>query len=290
MLKKLFAIIFLFTINGLFAQTDSLLVKPSPDGIYLFVSGEALHPDYKNQEGIVKARIFRTEAGNDDFTELGSVQRENTFDQFKEIVGQEFINEALEFSEFTTEESFWNYILENPVMQEYGFLTLDMNFLRAMGAAYLDNDVDPDENYKYRVDYLDSQGNVVNSNTTRSVNINEKPNITKPISQRIHEDDSLIVVTWKAEPIKNNEAFFARVYKSAAGKNNFSAVEELIAATNTDSGIMYEFHDDSLNPESSFRYYLEPMTLVKQPGPLSDTVVAYSIAYLNIPLLGYVVA
>lgn len=290
MLKRIFLLIALFIASSIFGQTDSLIVKPSPEGIYLFVSSGALHPDYQNQNGVVEAKVYRTPAGEDDYEEIGTVRRAETIDEFRGIVGEQFINDLLDEDEISSEEEIWSIIQENPNVEDYGFLAINTKFLIALGTAFLDENTVNGIDYVYRVEYLDAGGSVVSSKYSDEVNLNQPPNILRPVSNRIIERDSLIVVSWKSEPNIDNEAFYARVYKSPAGKNSFTAVDELIFATNTDTGIVYVFRDEGVTPESAFKYYMQPLDIVQQPGPVSDTVVAYSVNFNNIPLMGKVEA
>ncbi len=286
-MRKRAILFFIFLFSGfIFGQTDSLLVKPSPDGIYLFVSGSSLHPDNPADDVVVEAKVYRSDDGNN-FIELGTVRRAETLEDFKNITGEQFLRELLQDSdELNSEQDLWNFIKQNQNIEDYGFLALNTNFLIALGTAYLDKSAQVGEDYTYRVDYLDLQGNKIRSKTSEKVNLNQPPNIFKPTSNKIIEDDSTIIISWKSKPNPDNEAFYGRVYKSPVGENNFNALEELIFATNTDTGITYVFRDENLKPESSFKYYLQPMDLVKQPGPVSDTVTAYSINFNNLPLMG----
>lgn len=276
--------------NNLTAQIDSVSAEPSPKGIYLFVSGEALHPEQPTQEGVVEARVLRTIEDENDFEEIGMLKRADNYEDFVDIVGENFISEIRQTTDFQKPDSLWNYLSSNRILREYGFLNYNLDFLIAMGGTYLDKEVKQNNFYRYRVEYLDSDGNVVKSETSEAVSPGEKPDISKPQLVSIDEQDTTITVKWKGDFKPNSQAFFGRVYKKADGQDRFRAVDELIFAANSDTGVVYKFSDNDLEPEKAFQYYVEPLNFVRQPGPASDTVTAYSIDFANLPLMGQVSA
>ncbi len=119
-------------------QVDEL-VNWSPDGMVVFVSDAALSED-SPQTGRVEGIVYRRIGDETEFEEIARVQRPSSLEEFRERAGEHLISTLLEETNSSTEEELWQYVQDNPSLDDYGFLGLDSALWRALGTAYFDSE------------------------------------------------------------------------------------------------------------------------------------------------------
>ncbi len=272
-------------------DVDDDLVRWTPEGMEVFVSDAALSEDMP-EDGRVQAVVYRRLADNEPFEEIARVQRAENWEEFTQRASTGLIEGLLNTLELETEEELWEFIKENPNMEGYGFLAFNRNFWRAFGTAYLDSEAvqfREGQSVTYEVRHIMEDGSESEMRFRGTAIVGELPNILPPQSISRVERDSLVGVRWAA-PIEGSEdAFFGHVYRQTEEGEEFEQLPGRIMAQRSDSLIIYQW-EESVEPEHSFRYFVQPLDIAGIPGPRSDTLSVISVNFENLPLMSSVSA
>ena len=268
-------------------------IYPTPEGVWVVLSGSALNPD-KPTGRLVGARIFRADTGSSSYKEVGQIKEAASLADFRAVAGPAAIEALKATQKLSTDEAAWSFIQAHPNVRDYGLQALDMPFRQALGTAYLDasaKDAKPGTRFAYRVQPLYATTEL-NRQTEgkffeKTVEMGRLSPLPRPRTAHLRGLDSVITVRWAARSQSASAALttvYGRVWRQGPGERGFTAlVTRLLATRERDS--LYFNLDDRVRPESLYRYYVQPLDFVGNPGPGSDTTYVLSVDVRRTPLL-----
>lgn len=279
-------------INAQQIQEVEELVKWSPEGMVVFVSDAALSQEMP-QKGMVEGVVYRRMPGESNFEEIARLKRASSWDEFVERGGKILVKTLMEESESSSEEELWHYIQQNPQLENYGFLNLDSQLWKAFGTAFFDSESKElleGERVEYEVRYVTEDGNEADIRVRGTGIVGEMPNLLKPELISRTERDSLVGGVWASQLEGAEDAAFGRVYRQVYPDGDFELLPDVTMASPTADGyVVYEWKE-SVIPEQSYRYYIEPVDILGNTGPPSDTLMVISVDFNNLPLMENAVA
>lgn len=273
-------VLFLMT-TLLFAQEDSIDVDLAKEGLFIYLSDQAIGEKSPTPEGAVEIRLLRSTNAESSFDEIAEVRMSDGPEEFLNEVGRD-----IEQIDQSSIDSTWQYILDNPYLENYGMALLNPNFVTALGAAYLDKNVNMNETYFYKAEYLNTEGEIVKSAFSASISPADKPNIARPILSNYYHTDSTATLFWDAEELADEESFFADVFIQTNSQGDFNKYGTPSVKGITDSSYQYKVRLEGLVEKTLYKVYLRPRTNLNVYGPRSDTVAFFAVDYNQIPLMG----
>jgi hypothetical protein len=276
-------------------------VFASPAGVYAVVSSAGLSPARPGPGGLTAVRVLRAPAGRADFKEVAVVRQAASLAEFRQLAGAGALAEIKEANQLATDEAAWAYIQAHPQLDDYGLLALDMSFRVALGTAALDADAakaPAGTRYTYRLvpEYAAGQQPPGAQNAAypeSTVTVGQRSPLPRPRARRSSGQDSAVVVRWAAPAGTALTTLFGRVWRQGPGERGFSLVAERVLASRATQGradSVYFTFPQRVRPEALYRYYLEPLDFVGNPGPASDTVNVLSVAPARVPTVRRVTA
>jgi fibronectin type 3 domain-containing protein len=216
------------------------------------------------------------------------MSRASSADEFVERAGEQLTDTLMSDTGSENEEQLWEYVKANPQVDAYGFLGFEPEFWRAMGTAYFDtetSDFEDGEKIEYEIRYVMADGSVSENSIRGFAVVGEEPDILKPIVFDRIERENVVGGKW-ASPISGSEdALFANVYRQDDLEGDFRKLDDKVMARRTeDSLLVYQWQED-VEPEHTYRYMVEPVDIVGNPGPMSDTLTVISVDFEKLPLI-----
>lgn len=272
-------------------QSPEDLVNWSPDGMIVFASDAGLSEEYP-QSGRVAAVIYRKLSEQEEYEEIARLQVPETVEELNKRAEQIFLDRLMEETDTSTDEELLNFIRSNSSLESYGFIGLDPQLWRVLGTVYVDEETQNFEQGQqvwYQIRYLMEDGSMSEEAFEGSDTIGSSPDILAPQSIGRMERDSLVSASW-ASPLEGSEdAYFARVYQQT-DEGEFTMLEErIMGRRNADSLIVYQY-EKAAEPENAYTFFIEPVDVVGNPGPHSDTLTVISVDFENLPLFGEITA
>lgn len=272
-------------------------VFPSPAGVYAVVSNVALSPARPGPNGLAAIRVLRAPAGSADFKEVGRVRQAASLVEFRQQAGPAALDQIKQTHQLATDDAAWTYVQAHPKLDDYGFLALSLSFRVAMGTAYLDAgaaQAPAGTRFAYRLvpEYAAGQAPSGSSAYPEStVTVGQRSALPRPHARRSTGRDSAVVVRWVA-PAAPADAptatLFGRVWRQGPGERTFSVVADQILASRAeraaDDSVRFTFQQ-RVEPEALYRYYIEPLDFVGNPGPASDTAYVLSVSAGRMPVV-----
>jgi len=273
-----------------FSQADDH-VRWTPDGMVIFVNDAALSAEHP-VDGLIEGILHRRFEGESSYTEIARLQRANNWNEFKDRASTRLIDALMEIAQTQSEDELWEFIQQNPRGMDYGFLYFEREFQKAYGLIYLDEETRnlPDgEVVSYRMTYILETGEESDERYTDSAIAGQQPNLRAPRVIGLTENDSRVGGRW-ASPIEGSEdAFFANIYRQKGIDGEFERIPtRLMAVRNEVAGLITYTWEESTEPETWHRFFVEPIDMVGNTGPRSDTLQVISVNFNNIPLMGNV--
>jgi len=277
--------------NAQINQNPENLVNWSPEGMVAFASDAGLSEE-SPQSGRTEAVIYRKLSEEGEYDEIARLQAPESVEELNERADQDFLDQLMEETNSSTEEELLDFIRSNPSIETYGFISFDPELWRVLGTAYFDEETlnfEQGQTVWYQIRYIMEDGNVSEEAFEGSDSVGSSPNIHAPQSIDRMERDSLVSATW-ASPIEGSEdAYFARVYQQT-DEGEFEMLEDrIMGRRSADSLIVYQY-EQVAEPENAYQFFIEPVDIVGNPGPHSDTLTVISVDFENLPLLGEVEA
>lgn len=287
----LFVMLFALDVAAQTSQELEDLVNWSPDGMVVFASDAGLSEQYSQSERIA-AVVYRKLDEEGEYEEITRLQAPESVEELNERADQTFLERLMEETNTSTQEELLSFVRSNSAINQYGFLGFDQRLWRVLGTAYFDEetlDLEQGQRVWYQIRYVMEDETISEISIQGSDTVGSTPDILPPQSIERMERDSLVAGTWAA-PIEGSEdAYFARVYQQT-GENEFSMLENrIMARRNADSLIVYQYEQEA-EPEHAYSFFIEPVDVVGNPGPRSDTLTVISVDFENLPLLGDVEA
>jgi fibronectin type 3 domain-containing protein len=263
------------------------LVHWTENGMVVFVSNAALSPD-NPQQGRVEAIVLRRIGESGEFDEITRMSSASSAEEFVERAGEQLTDTLMSDIGAESEEELWKYIKANPGVDAYGFLGFEPEFWRAMGTAYFDTETasfEEGEKIEYEIRYVMEDGSVSDSSVRGSAVTGQEPELLRPVVIDRIERENVVGGKW-ASPIAGSEdALFANVYRQDDLEGEFRKLKDKVMARRTeDSLLVYQWQED-VAPEHTYRYMVEPLDIVGNPGPMSDTLTVISVDFEKLPLI-----
>lgn len=148
---RIFSYIFIFILlpKWVVAQGQQIAALSSPKGVYLRLNADFLA---SKKIGDAKFIIKRQKLNEESIKTVGQVEMIKTYQEFQELVG---IKEASEFDKmkkFTSPSQTMAYFNSHPAYKDVALLgELKIEFLQALGFAFLDKTAQKNELYRYSI-------------------------------------------------------------------------------------------------------------------------------------------
>lgn len=293
-IRTLTLLLILFLSPAVFAQeqtSEENFVFWTSEGMVVFTGNAILSEEFPVQ-GRVAAIVYRQLEGESDFRETARIQRPETWEEFREKSTGRLTEALMDITQTETEEELWDYIRENPQADNYSFLIFEREFQQALGLAFLDEETKnlaPGETARYKVTYLLEDGSEEDQEAIGSAYAGQQPSILPPVTVGFLESESTVGGQWAAPVEGSEDALFANIYRQTDLQGEFERIPtRLMAMRNQQEGIITYQWDEPAEPERWYRYFIEPLDLVGNPGPRSDTLQVISVDFNNIPLMSNV--
>ncbi|MBS1757946.1 MAG: hypothetical protein JSU03_11755 [Bacteroidetes bacterium] len=260
-------------------QGKDQLVFSSPQGNYVLLNlggGSFSAGNYSN------INIERSTKGENKFSKIAVFSPIKSYDEFIKFTGSDLATEFKNFIKAKNNEAVVSFINASHPAKEYGLFILNINFLRAIGLAYLDEmPQDKTGQYEYRL----TKGNTtLKQQPAIAFNKNDLP---KGTLQRLYTTDSIVSLSWGFSAYNSNLPLLANVYRQDDGKGKFYKYPNKIAINTADVKLTAFFEEQS-TPEHLSRYYIVPVDMFGNEGNPSDTATAITIDFKKIPGVQYV--
>ncbi|NBC02660.1 MAG: hypothetical protein GVY20_03045, partial [Bacteroidetes bacterium] len=268
-------------------------VRWSPNGMVVFASTVAFSPQ-SPQNGFVESVIYRRIGSEGSFEEISRLQRAETFDEFAERGESDLIETFLDESDFENEDELWEFIQQHAYLEDYLFVAFEPDLWRALGLVYTDEEtteLTDGTTVYYQVRYVREDGTESDVQVEGSEVVGSEPSILKPRLQTRVEEDSLVGATWESPLPGSEDAFFSRVYIQSDEDEDFRPLNDLLMASHIpeDSTVTYQWRM-ATEPEVAHKLFIEPIDILGNPGPRSDTLTVISVDFENLPLFGDITA
>lgn len=268
-------------------------VRWSQDGMVVFASTVAFTPQ-SPQNGFVESVIYRRIGDEGSFEEISRLQRAESFEEFEERGGSDLVETFLDESGFESEDALWQFIQQHAHLEDYLFIAFEPDLWRALGLVHTDEEtieLTDGTTVYYQVRYVREDGTQSDVQVEGSEVVGSEPKILKPQLQTRVERDSLVGATWESPLPGSEDAFFSRVYMKSDESGDFRPLNDLLMASHIteDSTVTYQWRMPT-EPEIAHKLFIEPIDILGNPGPRSDTLTVISVDFENLPLFGEITA
>ena len=282
------------------AKTFAAPVFASPAGVYAVVSHVALSPAHPGPNGVVGMQLLRAPAGSTNYKEVARVQQAATLAEFRKQTGTA-LSQIQNENQLASEEAAWAFVQAHPDLDDYGLLGISMPFRVAMGTAALDAEAataPAGTRFSYRLVPEYAAGRAPSQPAPPiegSVATGQRSPLARPRLLRAVGYDSAVAVRWTAparpDPATGLTTLFGRVWRRGPGERSYSVAAGQLLANRTERGDSVWFQlRQAVRPEALYRYYIEPLDFVSNPGPASDTATVVSVDVRKLPLVSRVSA
>jgi len=267
-------------------RNNSLPLKYSQrDGTYLYFSDRALSQAVPFNS-ITSVRISRNTGRG--FKELVSVTRPSTLKEFKKICSDETWAQIKVIKNLPSDEAVWKYILDHPLLDDYGTLAFDMHFRQAMGSAYLDKEaagLTSGKQWQYKVDWLNATGGIIQSSQGTITGGATPFTIGRVSKSQLFANDSLVYVQWFTLSKEGPGAIvMAEIFRQTGGKGPYTKLSSRLFAYRKGDSLIFNYRERVM-PQSLYRYYIRPMDELGNTADPSDTINVLSFDFNALPLL-----
>jgi len=267
-------------------KVTGLPVYNSSRGPVVFINNHGLRQGGPGDSVATQYRLSRMETGNPrSVKELGAVYAAASPDVFRKIAGEEVWEQVRKRTKTKTDQETGLYIQQHPNTDDYGFLAFNALFRKAMGTAYIDEEVQRQKNksYTYQLDIVGRSGQTLGS-VTGDVTIGKSPDFLPPVVGAVKASDSLIVVTWR-QKVAADIPYFAFVYKQTAARGDFQKLSSRILVRHKKDSVYYSF-TEKVKANSAYRYYIRPADLLDNTGAFnSDTASLVAANFRRMPMI-----
>lgn len=274
---------FFFIVNSLaFSQ---ITVKEGSDAMYIFLGENTLTATGEIRE----INISRAVGKEKEFKTIGKITPVASAQELKRIAGEDILNQIQVINDLNSEAEAFDFIRKNPELSKYGILQLSLDFLKAMGILYADEEakkLPKNTLVKYKAEFVSSRKEIKEAEIICGLS----PKINKPSYQSLSENDSLVTVSWSVRAKGSEDAFLGEVWVSEKANAPFKKAGVTLAASSEDSEDIVFTWNQKTTPQLAYRFYLVPQTFLKLAGPKSDTVSAISSNYNNLSFVNNSIA
>lgn len=262
------------------------MVNWTEEGMVVFISDAIFSPEQPN-EGWIAVEIYRAIGEDAEFERLAEADFPETQEEFFRRATPQILSNLYFVTETETSDELWQYVLENPQLSDYGFLAFEPDLWRLLGTAYFDSETAGIRSgvrisYQLRFELEDGSAEVLEDSAVAGA----EPAILSPAVVNQIENEDRVGGAW-ASPLENSEdAFYARIFRQKNLQDDFEELPDLLFARRTDENLIIYQWEEEAEPEQTYRYYIQPVDIFRNPGPLSDTLTVISVDFENLPLIG----
>ncbi|QIX62276.1 hypothetical protein HER32_14245 [Hymenobacter sp. BT18] len=270
-------------------KNAELPAHPSPEGVWVVLAKNRPEP---GPGTLLGARLLRAAAGSNDFREVAVLRAATSLAELRELAGQATIDALRAGLRLPSDEAVWTFVESHPNLDSYGVHGLSMNLRRALGTVMLDasaTQAAPGTRYIYRLapaaGFKPEKAAVAAIKPLeKTVEIGRRSNLPRPRARRSLGRDSSVVVRWAARVQPGASTVFGRVYRQGPGERNFALLLGRLLVRQVRDSAFFVL-EQRVEPEAMYRYYLEPLDFVGNPGPASDTAYVLSVTSGRMPLV-----
>lgn len=263
------------------APSDSL-AWAGADGIYVWLGGTVVS-DAHPVDGIVAHRVERRRAGDDDWSHVVDVQASETADAFfapLDSVTRSLVPGALGQPD---EEGAWAHIVDFPTADSLATIIGHPVIRELLGIYAVDRDVEEGDRWEYRVTDVTGGGGTVAPRVTIPVAYPSDVVFEPVRTLRVEEGDSTVDVWWHVEQ-GAHPARSLEVWRRAGRDGIFELVDSLDFFIVVGDSVQARWRDFGAEPDRQYAYYVVPRDVFLNRGAPSDTVTAYTVPLLSLPL------
>ncbi|TDE14813.1 fibronectin type III domain-containing protein [Dyadobacter psychrotolerans] len=256
-------------------------IKEGKDAVYVYLADRRLSAQTPMQS-ITGVNLYRA-VGNEGFKSIGRVQSAITPEDFKRVAGDDILKNIQTQKKLKSQQEAWEFVRKNPLLTDYGIIVLSPDFSVAMGAAYKDEEVKKAgaKSVRYKAEFINVDGSV-NKTAEASLTLGLPPVIKKPILGEVIEADSSVVVSWKLDVATSPDVMLGQIWLREKANAPFKKAGYAFANRDEKNQNITFTWQQQVKPALSYGLYLEPLTLLNLPGPLSDTVSLISRNFRNL--------
>lgn len=273
------------------AQQNEIPLRYSQrDGTYLYFADRALAADAPFNT-ITAVRVSRNTGKG--YALLTVVTRAKNVSEFKMLCGDTTWDDLKRLVNLSSDAELWKYIIAHPLMEDYGTLSFNMNFRRAMGSGLLDKaaaGLSLNTKWIYKIEMLDGRGAVVNTLEGSVLGGPGSLVLSKARTLKVEATDSLVMGSWyviKKKPVA--AIVLADVYRQTGGKGAYEKLTSSLLATAKADSLIFNL-TDVVAPSTLYRYYIIPTDDIGNASQRSDTLNILSFDFRSLPLMSDVKA
>ncbi len=283
MKTKLFIIALLILsiteINFAQQRTDKMAFA-GPNGIFVNTGTEIPFPASSKVKSF-KYKIERSNAGQNNWTEVTQLSAPENFDSFISIIHN--LNQQLKDSIPVNElplNIIWQKAKQFERLDSMKYLGNPLVVRLALGVCYLDKQISENTNYIYKISKLDKDGNTLESFTTNEISFPGKY-FNSPLNIFSKEtSEKFIRLTWKADAAYSAARF--KVFRRENFLGDFYQINSIISYNSDESNMTVTIFDSTVTSISTYEYFLLPLDYYQNEGIASDTVTLAAFSFNKI--------
>jgi hypothetical protein len=263
------------------AQAPDTLAWAGADGVYVWTGGtvvSAAHP----VDGVVAHRVERRQ-GNGPWRAVADVSA--VADQAALFTPLDSLTRRLVVRALgqQDEAAAWQYIVAHPTADSLAAIIGDPAVRRLLGIYGIDHDVKPGDRWQYRVSDVNAAGQVSNPHIGVPVAFPSDFPFPPVRTLRVQEHDSLIDIYWSVGG-GHHAARSLEVWRREGHDGAFQKVDSISFFIVVGDSVQARWRDTTVMPDHQYAYYAVPRDVFFNRGTPSDTVTAYTVPLLSLPL------
>ena len=272
-------IAFLLAIDVHSQNLDQAL-RWSPDGVYTLLGSLFAREGKTRVEAVI---IQRDDGGG--YRDVARVQRPASREMFERVAGETVLAEIRRAKNLLDDNAAWEYVRNHGDLAEYGMLAFNLRFLRALGAAFLDEEVKHRQagtKLSYRL--LVVRGGATEKDGPKGILVaGMPPSFPAPRLSGSNVLDSSFQALWVIRPAVEGP-MWADVYMQRGGRGLFEKLNARIVAGRDGDSVLFGVNVNA-EPENLYRLFIRPLDFVGNPAATSDTLTLLSVNPNRFPVL-----
>ncbi|MFN3428260.1 MAG: hypothetical protein ACK41G_11900 [Candidatus Thermochlorobacter sp.] len=280
---------FVLLLLGLQAALSAWAQTPSQrfaiggaQGIYL-VLGTAKVSKAQPVGGIAFYRIERKKTSEKEWTQLADVESPNSLSELQTRLDQlRRTQPDLYDAEGIPLVAYWTQVEKSPARVDTFIYANPLAVRLAMGMFYLDSTAERNTAYQYRVSRCDASGNTKTQVISASVSYPQSLDIAPKFASK-YELQNQITLRFVA---KSRQGFGIRAFRRE-GDGAFEPLSVPYTIARLSSGrdsLIITLIDSLVAPSKYYQYFIVPRDYYRNIGTPSDTTLATTFDFRNIPL------
>ncbi len=263
------------------AQAPDTIAWAGAGGIYVWTGGtvvSAAHP----VDGVVAHRIERRQGSGPwrAVADVSAVTTEAALFTPLDSLTRRLVVRALGQPD---EAAAWRYIVAHPTADSLAAIIGDPAVRRLLGIYGVDPNVKAGDRWQYRVSDVNAAGQTSHPRTSVPVAFPSDIPFAPVRTLRVQEHDSLIDVYWSVGR-GPHAARSLEVWRRAGHDGPFQEVDSISFFLVVGDSVQARWRDTTVAPDHQYAYYAVPRDVFLNRGTPSDTVTAYTVPLLSLPL------